>query len=224
MKFLLNSTIDTLPTKVNLKMWGKVTNDKCRCGTRQTLNHVLNCCGPSLREGRYTYRHDNVLTYIAKCLDTSKYQCYVDIKHHQTPAEGTVPADLVVTTLKPDIVVIDKTKKTVHIFELTVPAEHRIKTAHDLKFDKYQHFITDITQHTVKVIPFEIGSHSGYISSDNKGYINQLHKFCMKNITLKKFTQNISAITVMSSYYLFNCRDQGSWEDPNPISAPFLNN
>ena len=63
--------------------------------------------------------------------------CYIDIKHHQTPAEGTLPADLVVTTLKPDIVIIDQTKNTVHIFELTVPAEHRIKTAHDLKFDKY---------------------------------------------------------------------------------------
>ena len=30
MKFLLNSTIDTLSTKVNLKMWGKVSSDKCR--------------------------------------------------------------------------------------------------------------------------------------------------------------------------------------------------
>ena len=26
MKFVLNSSIDTLPTKVNLKQWGKLTN------------------------------------------------------------------------------------------------------------------------------------------------------------------------------------------------------
>ena len=29
MKWILNSSIDTLPTKVNLKLWGKINNDKC---------------------------------------------------------------------------------------------------------------------------------------------------------------------------------------------------
>ena len=64
MKWLLNSSIDTLPTKVNLKQWGKVTNDKCFCGQRQTLNHILNCCVVSLNQGRFTYRHDSILQYI----------------------------------------------------------------------------------------------------------------------------------------------------------------
>ena len=64
MKFVLNSTINTLPTKDNLKQWGKVTNDKCFCRKKQTLNHVLSCCKKFLEEGRYTYRHDNILHYI----------------------------------------------------------------------------------------------------------------------------------------------------------------
>ena len=84
MKWLLNSSIDTLPTKVNLKQWGKVTSDKCFCGQRQTLNHILNCCVVSLNQGRYTYRHDSILHHIQKCLDTTKYSCYVDIPGHQT--------------------------------------------------------------------------------------------------------------------------------------------
>ena len=34
MKFILNSTIHTLPTQNNLKLWGKRTSDKCKlCGT-----------------------------------------------------------------------------------------------------------------------------------------------------------------------------------------------
>ena len=119
MKFLLNSTIDTLPTKVNLKLWGKVSNDKCRCGSRQTLNHILNCCGPSLRDGRYTFRHDNVLSYIDKCLNMQKYTCYVDLEGLQTSAGGTIPPNLVVTTLKPDVVIKDKSKKTATIFEVS---------------------------------------------------------------------------------------------------------
>lgn len=222
MKFILNSTLDTLPTRVNLKMWGKVTNDKCRCGMKQTLNHILNCCALSLNEGRFTYRHDNVLQYIAKCLDQDKYKCYIDIPEHQTPAGGTLPPNIAVTNLKPDIVVIDKQKKSVTIFELTVPAEHRLKIAHDLKFQKYSHFETN-PNFTVKVVPFEVGSHTGYISSDNKKYIHTLHKHCKKSIKLKKFMQNMSAISVLSSYYLFNCRNYDAWGDMEPILAPFPN-
>ena len=205
-------------------MWGKVSSDKCRCGSRQTLNHILNCCGPSLRDGRYTFRHDNVLSYIAKCLNKQKYTCYIDLEGSQTSAGGTIPPNLVVTTLKPDIVVIDKSCKTVSIFELTIPAEHRIKTAHELKYQKYQHFMSDIKSHTAIVTPFEIGSHTGYISSENKKSIHSLHKFCEKSITLKKFLHNISAITVLSSYYIFNARNQENWESLETIHAPFNNN
>ena len=221
MKFLLNAAIDTLPTKANLKMWGKVSSDKCRCGKRQTLNHVLNCCKPSLKEGRYTFRHDNILHYIAKCLNKDKYTCYIDIEGYQTPAGGTVPPNVLVTTLKPDIVIIDKTNKNVTVFELTVPAEHRLEVAHKLKQEKYQHFCTDSVNYKLSVVPFEIGSHTGYVNSQNKTSLNTLHKFCQKNIKLKKFTHNISAIAVLGSYYIFNCRNYDNWETMDPILAPF---
>ena len=123
---------------------------------KQTLNHILNCCGPSLREGRCTFRHDNVLSYISKCLNRSKFKCYIDIEWSQTSAGGTLPPNLSVSTLKPDIVIIGKASKTVSIFELIIPAEHRIKKARELIFEKYQHFISDIKRYTVKVLPFKI--------------------------------------------------------------------
>ena len=116
-----------------------------------------------------------------------------------------------------------RAKKKGRIFELTVPAEHRIKIAHDLKYQKYQHFETDITTHTVNLVPFEVGSHTGYISRENKVNIHSLHKFSKKYISLKKFTQNISAITIMSSFFIFNCRNQENWESLDPISGPFSN-
>ena len=174
-----------------------------------------------MNEGRYTFRHDNVLQYIAKCLDR-KYTFYVDIPGHQTPAGGTIPPNVTVTNLKPDIVIMDKAQKTVTVFELTVPAEHRLEIAHKLKAEKYAHF-TENRNFKVSVVPFEIGSHTGYISNDNKTYIHTLHKFCQKNITLKKFKQNLSAISVISSYYVFNCRNYEKWEDMDHIQAPFPN-
>ena len=223
MKFVLNAAIDTLPTKVNLKQWGKLVNDKCFCGRRQTLNHVLNCCNRSLEQGRFTFRHDAILSYIATCLDRKKYECYVDIQGHQTPGGGTFPPSLVVTTLKPDIVIVDKKQKATYIFELTVPSEGRLEQAHKLKQAKYEHFKTDISSHKVSVIPFEIGSHTGYINRENKANLHSLHKFCKSDIKLKKFKENVSAIAILGSYYIFNCRNDEAWESSDPILPPFSN-
>ena len=136
MKFVLNSSIDTLPTKATLKQWGKVSNDKCFCGQKQTLNHILNCCKESLNGGRFTFRHDSILHYVSKCLDTQKFKCYIDIEGSQTPAGGTLPPNLVVSNLKPDIVVINNSDKSAHIFELTCPSEKRIDIANKLKHEK----------------------------------------------------------------------------------------
>ena len=71
---------------------------------------------------------------------------------------GTIPPSVLVTTLKPDLVIFDKKAKSVDIFELTVPSETRIQTAHRLKYEKYQHFENDIMTFKVSVRPFEIGS------------------------------------------------------------------
>ena len=118
------------------------------------------------------------------------------------------------------MVIINKKEPKVSIFELTVPSEQRIEISNKLKSDKYQHFITDITSHTVTVTPFEIGSHTGYISTQNKKNLADLHKFCKKDIKLKTFIQNISAVTILSSYYLFNCRNDANWDNPGVIKPP----
>ena len=224
MKWLLNASIDTLPTRVNLKQWGKINNDKCFCGQRQTLNHILNCCTVSLNQGRFTYRHDSILNYIHKCLDTSKYTCYTDIQGYQSQNGGTIPPEILITPLKPDIVIVDKKSKVLEIFELTVPSESRISTAHNLKQEKYQHFSSDITRYKVSVNPFEVGSHTGYISRDNKEVLARLHKFCKGDIKFKCFRNNISAIAVLGSYFVFNSRNIETWHTPSEfIYTPMTN-
>ena len=149
---------------------------------------------------------------LASCLDTAKYDCYVDIPGHQHPNGGTLPPEVAVSTLKPDIVIVDKKKKSVAVFELTCPAEHRIATAHTLKANKYSHFESDNTHMSVTVQPFEIGSHTGYVSTGNKTRLALLHKFCKNPIKLKSFVKNISAICVLGSYYIFNCCGQ-KWHE-----------
>ena len=92
-----------------------------------------------------------------------------------------------------------------------------------LKTEKYAHFETDHPEKNVSVIPFEIGSHTGYVTKENKARLAKLHKYCKKSIKMKSFVRNISAVTVMGSYFIFNCRSQDLWPDMALISPPFAN-
>ena len=92
---------------------------------------------------------------------------YADIPSHILPGGGTVSPNLLVTTQKTDLLIIDRMEERMEIFELTVPLETNIKNVNTQKMNKYEHFITDITTRDVSVHPFEIGSR-GYISPSNK--------------------------------------------------------
>ena len=117
MKFCLNSITNTLPTGDNLLMWGKSTNDKCKqCKGRETTCHVLNNCPVSLEQGRYTWRHNNVINYILNCLDTENISVFSDLPGHTTPNGGSIPMDILVTPLKPDITVLDRKNKIIQHF------------------------------------------------------------------------------------------------------------
>ena len=131
---------------------------------------------------------------------------------------------IIFTTLKPDIVIVDRKSNNLEIFELTVPSESRISIAHNLKLEKYQHFSSDITRYKVSVNPFEVGSHTGYISRDNKQVLARLHKFCKGDIKFKCFRNNVSAIAVLGSYFVFNSRNIETWHTPSEfIYAPMIN-
>ena len=221
MKWILNSTVNSLPTLSNLKTWGKAASDKCKlCGWKQTLKHITSGCRKALNQGRFTFRHDNILAYIADSLDRSKCDFYIDIPDHQTAAAGTVPPSLTVTNLKPDVVIIGKNRQYAGIFELTVPNEENIEERHNYKANKYSHFENEISLPTVLVEPFEIGANTGYINARNKITIKKIHAFVKPNISLKSFTNNLSAISVLSSYYVYQARNQQDWVSPGRVHPP----
>ena len=59
---------------------------------------------------------------------------------------------------KPDLVILDRMEEKIDIFELTVPLETNIKNANAQKMNRFEHFITDITNRNVSVHPFEFSS------------------------------------------------------------------
>ena len=72
LRFALQATTDTAPTATNLRRWGVSEVDPAciMCGKPATLRHVLNGCPVALHQGRYTWRHNSVLSAIRHRLNT----------------------------------------------------------------------------------------------------------------------------------------------------------
>ncbi|KAI4881117.1 hypothetical protein NFI96_003824 [Prochilodus magdalenae] len=70
-KFLVQSVYDVLPSPANLFTWGLVDSPACQlCQKRGTLEHILSCCSKALGDGRYRWRHDQVLQAVADFICT----------------------------------------------------------------------------------------------------------------------------------------------------------
>lgn len=71
-KFLVQSVYDVLPSPSNLFRWGLADTPLCPlCQRGGSLEHILSCCPKALGEGRYRWRHDQVLR---PAVDTSNQQ------------------------------------------------------------------------------------------------------------------------------------------------------
>ena len=73
LRFLLNSTTNTLPTPDNLRRWGvsRVELSCVLCHRVSTLRHILTGCPVALHQGRHTWRHNSVLSVIQQSIITS---------------------------------------------------------------------------------------------------------------------------------------------------------
>ena len=81
--------------------------------------------------------------------------------------------------------------------------------------------LTDITEMKPSLVCFEIACR-GYISSENKERLVNIHKkFCKKDIKKKTFLENCSAIAAISSRVIFNMRKEPTFPELGFIGAPF---
>ena len=167
-----------------------------------------------------TWRHNCIINYIVNSVD-EQYTVYSDLPGHTAPGGGSIPPELCVTPLKPDIVIIDSHKETIHLYELTCPAEKNIEARHTEKSNKYAHFSTDITNLACKVNCFEVST-KGFLNARNHSTLNTLHKFIKPNIGRAQFKSNISALSVTASYHLFLCKDEPNFVEPPYLLPPLL--
>ena len=203
LKFLSNACIDTLPTNNNLKKWNKRKSDSCNlCGNKETLLHVLNFCNVMLDQGRYTWRHNSALNAIHSTLQSklhhpSQFEITCDLPDSMFGI-STVPTDILVTTQKPDLVIVDRALKRIILIELTVPFDINISSAHERKTKRYENLISDLNTAGYKAscLAIEIGAR-GFISKDNQKRIIDMLNFCgisMHRKDLNIFIDNLKKL------------------------------
>ncbi|XP_049897834.1 uncharacterized protein LOC126388657 [Epinephelus moara] len=85
-KFLIQSVYDVLPSPSNLLRWGLAENPLCPlCQSAGSLEHILSCCPRALGDGRYRWRHDQVLRVIAEVISTG-----ISTSKHQQPTRQSI--------------------------------------------------------------------------------------------------------------------------------------
>ena len=71
-KFMVQAVYDVLPSPANLQVWGKSDLPTCPlCPGRGTLEHIMSSCPVALGEGRYRWRHDQVLKAVAGTISSA---------------------------------------------------------------------------------------------------------------------------------------------------------
>ena len=118
MSFAVRLSTNSLATPSNLVRWGKRKMGSCPlCHNKNaTLSHIVNFCPVSLKQGRFTWRHDSVLQHITrtvKNLSTPNTDVYADLDGWKINA-GTIPADILVSSGKgsrPDLVLINRSEE-----------------------------------------------------------------------------------------------------------------
>ena len=82
-KILVKAVYDLLPTPQNMKSWYGETGGCQLCGELGSLSHILSGCRVALAQGRYRWRHDQVLKEIAACVDGKRKSANEDPKERR---------------------------------------------------------------------------------------------------------------------------------------------
>ena len=176
MEFAVKAVTNGLITRRWLSFVSRADGKCPLCNTQfHTIGHILAGCQVALDQGRYTYRHNNVLRvirgWLKKSLEESEttFTLWTDLPNEN--GDMNLPRGIQhkhLQGMKPDIILStttttkEGTKTTVWIIELTCPTEQRFDASNDLKRRKYEPvaavFRNQPNIHAVELVPIEVGA------------------------------------------------------------------
>ena len=220
--FVLKASTNTLNTPDNLWRWGIKKMANCSlCGNHCTLLHILNYCKISLDQGRFDWRHDSIVKLLATKLLEGKpatLDLYADIQGYKTNG-GTIPANILCTLERPDLVLVEKRSKLIILLELTCSFESNIEAANSRKKLKYQDLKRDLEaqQYTVTLLPFEGGAR-GQVTKRNRNALESLFRTNKIKVKTGQLFKDMSKIALLCSFSIFHAREQPTWQSPPYLS------
>ena len=144
---------------------------------------------------------------------------FSDMPGFQAPHGGTIPPHVLVTALKPDIVIVSDNSLDIIIFELTCPWDTNIVRSHNYKSEKYAPLVADLFQtRIVSFFSIEVSAR-GQITKANRSRLKAfLFKSCIGPRSLFKSLIDVaSKASLLSSYSIFSARREPTWENPAPL-------
>ena len=127
------------------------------------------------------------------------------------------PVEILVTSLRPDILIHSPSKKLLVVIELTVPWEERIEEAHERKKAKYSELVNNCSEKGWRVwcFPVEIGTR-GFPGKSTSYALSQLGmRFKEKRAALK----DVGEQAERCSTWLWLSRKNINWGSQNLGSA-----
>ena len=147
------------------------------------------------------------------------FHFYSNLPGFLAPGGGSIPPHVLVTNLKPDLFIVDDVSRTAILFELTCPWERNIESSHTFKEAKYAPLVADLSR-DFRVYHFSVEiSARGFISRQNRARLKAFALKCcdVGNSDIKKFVGFCSKASLLSSFAIFQARNEPSWSSPLPL-------
>ena len=124
----------------------------------------------------------------------------------------SIPHEVAITSSRPDIVILSRSRKTCVLVELTVPMEDKAVDAALYKTRKYQHLCNDIVSNgwNCKLLTVEIGCRGNLTSSLHTA----LRVLGFTNRESKSIKQAAASTASRCSYFIYLRRKSATWTTP----------
>ena len=210
---------------LNLLRWKIQCGAKCHlCGnTRPTTAHILNGCPIALEQGRYTWRHDCILSTLSSTIKDliPEVAVFADLPNQRASEQppSTIPPSILITPFKPDLVLIHKENKAT-VIELTCPTNTitNLQAARWRKQNKTEYGIifSDLINQGWKVHyeTLEIGS-LGHHKKDMCNLLSMAVDLPKK--VIQKLLDCCGKAAIFCSYQIFLARNFPSWSSQKII-------
>ena len=211
--FTIRYLNNTLANKKNLYMWKLATTPDCSfCLQSESLLHVVAGCKSYLEQGRYTWRHNTVLKFLAQTLPSLQpSKLFVDLPGYLSPSIVTGES------LRPDML-LSIEDKCLYIIELTVGFETNLERNAERKEIKYRPLLKQFENKYRKTKFINLSTSSlGMFGQASESFFDMCKELGIEQSHLNYIAIEMTTIIIRTTYYIF-CMRNKPWTDPELLS------